>query len=446
MARVVVEKKRELPIHKDVDVVVVGGGSAGLGAAVAAARNGARTLLIERYGFLGGQATAGMVGTIGGGHQNYRQGQGPTLVIRGVLEEFIDRLTAAEGAAPPFVFEGQTWLVPYDPLAWKNIAEEMVLEAGGEILYHTFVTAVIKEQNAVTGVIVENKSGRSAVRGKVFIDASGDADVAHLAGAPCVKGDNGNVQLPSTMFRMANVDTDQALAFPTEELWRTLREAMERREFDVPRYDGYILPSPRPREVTLNITTVTFQGKPLDATDVRHLTWGEIEGRRQVREYERFLRKYIPGFEKAFVNDVGPQVGVRESRNILGEYVLTFDDVKNLARFDDAVVRYCWPLEQHRLDRVEWTDFPQDYYEIPYRSLLPQEVDQVLVVGRCFSVEHRAQAAARGTSLCIGQGQAAGTAAAMSIKSHITPRQIDVHELQEVLVEQDADITVYARE
>jgi len=443
MPSCVVQKERQLPLSLKADVVVVGGGAAGLGASVAAARNGASTLLIERYGFLGGQATAGLVGTIGGGHYNYKPGESPTLVIKGLLEEFIDRLLAVKGAAPAFVFEGKTYLVPYDPLAWKNVAEEMILEAGAKILYHTIVTDVIKEGGAIVGLVIENKTGRSAIQGGVFIDATGDADVAYRAGAPCTRGDNGKVQLPSTMFRMINVDTARALSFPTQEMWRLLKDAIDRKEVDVPRYDGYILPSPRPGEVTLNITAVTHHGQPLDATDAEHLTWGEIEGRRQVREYERFLKKYVPGFENAFVNDVGPQVGIREGRNIIGEYVLTLEDVQKLARFEDAVVRYCWPVEQHQLDRVEWTEFPADYYEIPYRSLLPRTVDQLLVVGRCFSVEHKAQAAARGTSLCLGQGQAAGTAAALALRREIRPRDVDVRELQKILVQQGAEITVY---
>jgi len=273
---------------------------------------------------------------------------------------------------------------------------------------------------------VETKSGRQAIRATRFIDCSGDADVANFAGVPFELGDGqGSALFPSTMFRVGHVDAPRALAAVGEfKAINTLMAESQARypgRYQFPREGAILRPQKNPAEWRANVTQIrNAQGKAMDATDARQLSEGELEGRRQVTEYFRFLREQVPGFEDSAIVDIAPQVGIRETRRIKGVYALSGEDILSSARFDDAIGINAWPMELHADGRIEW-QFPRNidapegcaYNELPWRMLVPQGITNLLVAGRCASMTHEGQSAARASGACFVMGQAAGTAAAM---------------------------------
>jgi hypothetical protein len=409
------EPPRSIPVWAQADLCIIGGGAAGIGAAVGAARAGIKKiLLVERYGFCGGATVAGMSGSICG---LFASGTGkPDFVTEGFSREFHDRLRARGGLADPWPF-GKTFLSVHDPLAWKEVADDYLLECGIGILYHTFfVDVVVREQN-VTHVILENKNGRGAVAARTFIDASGDADLVHRAHGAFTEGKSGVTQAPTMIFRMMNVDVPLAIKTGPEELEAKIHDARKTGDYHLPRSHCYMYPSPRTGEYSCNMTRLDpplgSNRKCLSGVDTDDLTYCELEGRRLVREYERFLQKYIPGFEHAVVNDVGTQIGIRQTRSIVGRAVLKNEDVLRARKFPgEAVSRSSWPIEDHSSGEVRIVFLENDYYEIPRDSLVPAGLDNVYAAGRCFSAEHEALASARVTAQCLEMGWAAGEMAA----------------------------------
>ena len=418
------EPARHTELYGEYDVAVIGGGPAGIAAAVGAARHGARTILVERYGFLGGMGTAGGVTNFAGLYGR-RDGQMQQLV-RGVVDELLERIKQRGGLnQPQDGLQGRIRVRSYDIPAYKCAADQMLLSSGVELLFHAWAAAVVKAGGqTLDAVIVETKSGRRAVRALEFIDASGDADVAAFAGVPFELGDGaGSALYPSTMFRIGNVDAERAEAAVGEfkAIDALMSAAADR--YDFPRQGAILRPQRNPREWRANVTQLrNAQGLAVDATDARQLSAAEVEGRRQIIEYMRFLRAEVPGFEAAELLDIGTQVGIRESRRVRGAYALSGDDVLGSARFDDAIGLNAWPLEVHAAGRIEW-GFPRDadraYNQLPYRMLLPQGVANLHVVGRCASMEHLGQSAARASGGCFVMGQAAGTAAALRLRGHL---------------------------
>ena len=436
-----VEPARALPVYGQFDVVVVGGGPAGMAAAVSAARHGARTLLVERYGFLGGMGTAGGVTNFAGlyGRVNGEMRQ----VVHGVVDELMARLDAAGGLnKPQDGMGGRIRVRSYDISAYKCAADPLLQEAGVHMLFHAWAAAVIKDGERIAALVVETKSGRQAIRANAFIDCSGDADVAAFAGVPFELGDGqGGSLFPTTMFRVGHVEAPRALAAVGE--FKAINELMDKARqerpgaYDFPREGAILRPQIDPREWRANVTQIrNAKGQAMNGVDAQELSDGEVEGRRQIREYFRFLKAEVPGFEGSSIVDIAPQVGIRETRRILGLYALTGEDILSSARFEDSIGVNAWPMELHGDGRIDWgfaRDADNAINQLPWRMLVPQSgATNLLVAGRCASMTHEGQSAARASGGCFVMGQAAGTAAATLDAGRFA--DVDVKALQQVLV------------
>lgn len=410
------------------DVVVIGAGSAGSAAAIAAARLGARTLLLDRLAFMGGTSTA-VLDTF---YAFYTPGERPRRVVGGLGWEVAQRLTA-DGVAfeRPNTYGAGTG-VTYDAEALKVLWERMAEDAGVHLLLHTWATGVRASDGRLRAIRLWNKGGERWVEARVFVDASGDADVCALAGVPHdAPGDGGSVQSLSTLFKVANVDVEKARAVPRADLHRLMAAAAASGEYRLPRIEGSWHPTPFEGVALVHMTRVPN----VDATDPEQLTAAEVEGRRQVREYHRFLRDRVPGFERSVVVATSPAIGVRESRRVHGDHRLTREDVLGARRFPDEIALCGAPIEDHHAGGdTAWRYVGEGgVYGIPYRSLLPLGIEGLLVAGRCFSATHDAHASARSMATCMAMGQAAGTAAVLAIRDGTVPRQVPVGALRERL-------------
>lgn len=425
------EPARRTPVIGEYDVVVLGGGPAGMAAAAAAARGGCSTLLIERYGFLGGMGTAAGVTNFCGLHANVfgeiRQ------VVHGVADDLLARMTELGGLNEPHViFNGKIAAQAYDNAAFKIAADDVVTSSGARILFHALAVGVaMGPVNEIRALLIETKSGRQAVRGRMFIDCSGDADLAAHAGAPFEKAPQ--LLYPTAMFRVNDVDAARA-----GEAWTAiprLMEEAERKGRRFPRKSPIVRPQKNPREWRVNVTQLANpDGSAVDGTDAEQLSRAELEGRRQIVDFFRFLRESAPGFEHSYILEIAPQVGIRETRRIVGGYQLTEDDVLGCASFDDTIGVNAWPVEAHVKGDVvfRFQDIPasRGFNHLPYRMIVPRQVENLFVAGRCASMTHMGQSAARVSGGCFVMGQAAGTAAALAIGAGRRPRDIDVGQLQ----------------
>lgn len=423
------EPARHLPVLHDVDVLVVGGGTSGCAAAVAAARRGLRTLLLDRYGFLGGTATAAMVGCLCG---VYTCSPNTVTVIAGYLKEITDQLDMRRGG---YKLKHRYQL---DHEMLKLVLDTWLQDAGVELLFQTqMVDTLVADDNRVAGVVVETRAGRGAILARAIIDSSGDADVVARAGGAYEKVSAAELNAPSLVFTMGGVDIERATQVPQVEISRLLREVTESGEFAFNRFSGGFSPVPPDGKVHMNITRITC----IDATDPDDLNRAYLEGRRQVDAYARFATRYLPGFEQAYVDQIAPQLGIRETRRVVGEYQLTTDDVLGARSFPDAICRGAWPLEIHLNDSPETTRIHLDgdsYYQIPFRTLVPRDLEGILVTGRCISATHEAQGSTRVMGPGIATGQAAGTAAALALAAGRLPRHVDVAALQTELEREGA--------
>jgi hypothetical protein len=413
------------------DVVVVGSGSAGSSAAIAAARLGARTLLVDRLAFMGGTSTA-VLDTF---YAFYTPGATPRRVVGGLGWEVASRLLA-DGVAfeRPNTYGAGTG-VTYDAEALKVLWERLAEDAGVELLLHTWATGVrLSADRRLEAVRLWNKGGERWVEGAAFVDASGDADVCAMAGAGYddARTTPGGVQSLSTLFKLADVDVERATAVPKAELWARMRDAAASGDYRLPRVEGSWHRTPYAGVVMVHMTRIPN----VDPTDPAQLTRAEVEGRRQVQEYHRFLRDRVPGFERSVVVATSPAIGIRESRRVHGDHRLTRDEVLGGTRFADEIALCGAPIEDHGAggDTAWQYVGASGVYGIPYRCLLPAGIEGLLMAGRCFSATHDGHASARSMATCMAMGQAAGTAAALAASAGTTPRAVDVGRVRERLL------------
>lgn len=437
--RHLIEPARRTPVIAEVDVLVLGGGPAGITAAAAAARAGCSVLLIERYGFLGGMGTAAGVTNFCGLHANVHGEL--KQVVHGLADELLDRLRALGGLNEPHVlFGGKICAQAYDNAALKVAADALVLGHGAQLLFHAQAVGVqMRDAANIEALLVETRSGRGAISAQVFIDASGDGDLAAWSGAPFEKGPE--LMYPSSMFRVNGVDAARA-----GDAWNHFGALMAEAQAKGRRFarrTPIIRPQKNPAEWRANVTQLSnADGSAVDGTDAWQLSAAEVDGRRQIVDFVSFLRESAPGFENAYLLEIAPQVGIRETRRIVGECVLTEAHVLGCASFDDSIGVNGWPIEAHvRGDVVfRFTDVPQcrGYNQLPLRMIVPRVVDNLLVAGRCASMSHEGQSAARVSGACFVMGEAAGVAAALSRNHAWQPRQVPAPDVQRQLEAQGA--------
>ncbi|MCO5076474.1 FAD-dependent oxidoreductase [Chelatococcus sp. HY11] len=425
----------------DTDIVVTGGGAAGVAVAVTAARAGLRVTLVERYGFCGGGAVAGLSGTVCGLYEatDSRAAQ-PRQVVFGFADEFVRALDARGGLTGPLPY-GKTWTRVHDPIIWRETADGLLRDAGVEVIYHATVTGVLCEgEERIEGVMLWTKQGPLDVRAAVTIDASGDADLVAMAGFPSFIGDQGRVQNPTMIFRMLGVDTERFVAayghdtIMPDAISKLIQAENGSGRYKLPRAKIWLFTTTRPGELLCNCTRVIGpDGRELNPLFWRDFSDAEIEGRLQMREYARFFRDHLAGCEDAFVNDTGVQVGVRQTRQIEGITKLTNSDVVAGRKRADGIARSPWPIELHAgaKPKVEW--LLDDVYEVPYGCFVPQRGEGLITAGRCLSAEHEAVASARVTAQCFSYGHAIGHAGVLAVRERMEPRAIDGADLRLLL-------------
>lgn len=425
----------------EADVLVVGGGAAGVAAAHTAARQGLKVLVLERYGFCGGGAVAGMSGTICGlylAHED--KAHAPERLVHGFVDRFIEAMDKRNGLTPPVRY-GQTFTRVHEPHAWRESAEGLLAEQNVAVLYHSIVTDVLLDGNErVAGVVAYTKQGKLEVRAKITIDASGDADLAAMAGMATTVGIEGRVQNPTMIFRLAGVDVQRFLqeygedSILPDRITKLISALNTDGAYKLPRAKVFLFPTPRPNELICNCTRVVgADGRELNPLIARDLSEAEYEGRKQVREYERFFQDHLAGCETAYLNDTGVQVGTRQTRQIVGVQTLTNDDVVQGAKRRDGIARSPWPIELHSGQKPRLSWLYEDYYEVPYECFVPRQGESLLFAGRCLSAEHEAMASARVTAQCFSYGHAIGHAAALAINESIAVRDIKGEDLRLLL-------------
>jgi hypothetical protein len=428
------------------DVVVVGSGAAGSTAAIASARSGAQTLLLEKLPFLGGNSTA-VLDTFYG---FYTPGERPIKVVAGIGDDVVDGL---RGLGPvverPNTYgagTGVTYLAEHLKVVW----ERLVTGAGARVLLHSFLQDVQVSDGRVGSLIVATKAGLRTVEARVVIDASGDADVCHHAGFSYeLAGELDPAQTLTTTFRMANVDHERRRTLSKEQLHQLMAEAAESGDYDLPRREGSDHITPVGGMTATIMTRIDHverdaSGGVLNATDPDVLTRAEMEGRRQALEYARFLVDRIPGYENASLIALSSQIGVRETRRVHGDYRVTRDDVLSARQFDDQIGLCGAPIEDHQPGiGTRWEYLPEGSAAgIPLRSLLPIDGGNVLVAGRCFSATHDAHASIRSMAQCMAMGQAAGTVGAMAAEASGVVRDVSPDLVRERLARDGAVLQI----
>jgi hypothetical protein len=422
----------KIPVLVETDILVLGSGTAGCCAALAARQTGQwNVLLVERYGFLGGSSTQ-MLDTFYG---FFTPGDRPRKVVGGVPDRVVDRLDAAGAVFLRPNTYGAGAGVNYDPERLKWVWDELTADAGVRVLLHaTLVDSLMDASGRIIGAVIWTKRGFFKILAQRLIDATGDADLCFMAGVPFEKaGDLEPAQTLTATFRIGNVDLDAyAQAGGKKMLMEKMAAAVDSGSHPLPRKSGSLHPMNAPGCVS----TVAVRVTGIDATDFEQLSRAEREGRRQAFVYERFLRECVPGFEKSCLTGLSHQIGVRETRRVYGEYRLTRDDCLSLARFDDRVLLCGAPIEDHRAsdgggEETAWHYMPGNLaYDVPYRTLIPKGRDELWVAGRCFSATHDAHASCRSMAQTMAMGQAAGTAAALSLERRCGAREVPVDLLQ----------------
>jgi hypothetical protein len=443
--------ERQVPICNKTGVIIVGGGVAGLAAAVSAKRQGCKAILIDDGGILGGTVTKCLMPSFGS--LNFS-------IIKGIFAEICEMLRD-RGA----IIQNEGRSSPCDPEAFRSVVFQMVEKEGVELLLHTSVFEVIRQNKQLKGVFITSKSGIQAITGEVVIDATGDGNVAALAGESFACAENNERQPMSVMFTLGNANAKRFAAFvndypdkseftslgnplhlnvekidenhPQVNAWgffHLIKRAREKGELYLPHDNLAVIFLPLKGVVLVNATNVSH----LNPLSIKDITTAEIEARKQMLSVHRFLKKNIPGFEETFINDSGSVIGIRESRRVIGEYVLTQEDVLNGKTFSDAIALNGGRISIHGADgKQTWIPLKHPY-QIPYRCLQARANENLLVAGRCLSADHVAQGSIRNVSSSFATGQAAGTAAALSINNHVKVKEVDIKLLQKALIDQGA--------
>lgn len=440
------EAAREIPVRASVDILVVGGGPSGIMAAEAAAGKGLKVMLIENRSFLGGNLAIGLpiLGFLG---RNGNQ------IIKGLPQKFIDRLRARNAASEHKPCKNHMSMTIIDPEESKTVALEILEDAGVEVLMYVFCVDAIVQDNQLKGVIIESKAGREVLLAKTVIDCTGDGDVAFRAGVECHKGDeHGGMQPPTLMYCLKGVETQKLRdaiihqpetfdmdvmppeqfregPFITVGLRNQIKQALAE-GMEIPVARTILITGLADDEIWVNMTRVSG----VDSTRPESYTHGEIEGRKQVYRITEYLQKYVPGFAHARIEKMAPFMGIRESRVIVGKYVLTAEDIIAGRRFDDAIAVAGYPVDIHHAVGGDCTMyFCEDSYDIPYRCLVPEKIENLLVAGRCSSMNHEAMASTRVMSTCMALGEAAGRAARIALEQGVKPSQVDVEAIRREL-------------
>jgi len=452
LQKTITEPAREIQVRKEVDVLVVGGGPSGITAALAAVEDGLNVLLLESRSFLGGNMTIGLpiLGFLG---------QKGNQIIKGIPQKFIDRLKAVDASSEHRPCPLHMSLTLVEPEAVKTVALEMLQEAGVEVMFYTFCSDAIMEGDELKGIIIESKAGREAILAKTIIDCTGDADVAYRSGVPCEYGnETGGVQPPTLMFCLGGVDTEKLRLSISEEPrtyltdfipaeyfgqnnqfivvgLRSLIQKAAEEGLHLPVERTIIITGLRKGEAWINMTRING----VNGTDPESLSHGETEGRRQIHDIQKYLIDYVPGFENAYFLKTAPFVGIRETRRINGHYTMTQEDILSCRHFEDAIAVASYPLDIHHPDgggcTLTWCG---DCYDIPFRSLIPQKVKNLIVAGRSISTTHEAMSAIRVMAPCMAMGEAAGRAAKLAIRTGVPVGEVSVEQLQAELVESGA--------
>jgi ribulose 1,5-bisphosphate synthetase/thiazole synthase len=441
----IVDRSR-LPELASVDVLVIGAGAAGVAAATVAAEGGASVIIIEKYGFAGGAAVAGLSGTVCGLYLAREGGLPPEQVVSGFTQRFIEELERKGGITAPQRY-GKTYTRAHDPLKWREVADGLFDSAGVRVIYHTTLIDVLVVDGSFGGAVVASNAGISMITARRVIDASGDAAAIARGTGRFHFGHDGRIQNPTMFFRLGNVDTERfwnawggdtiSPAWVSEALVDSRAAGA-----DLPRDKIWVFATGRPGELLVNATRLMGPGgRMLNVIDPADFTMAETGGRRQIRAYADFLSERVAGCERSYVVDTGVEAGIRQTRTIEGVATLTNEQVVKAAKFDDGISRSPWPIELHDGERPTLHWILDDYYEVPYGTLVPAEGENIIVAGRCLSAEHEALASARVTAQCFEYGHAAAAATLISLESGLRYRDIDGRNVRAAMIRNGSALT-----
>lgn len=429
----------------ETDLLVCGGGPAGVSAAFNASNLGLNVILIEKYGFCGGSATAGMSATICGLYTSNENAKNLKQIVFGFADFFKNNLLKNGGLTKTQVY-GNTYVHAHEARVWKKTADELLCKSGTKILYHANIVDVILEDNIIKGVVVFSALGFGKILAKRVIDSTGDGSVATMCGENFKLGLNGIVQNPTIIFKLSNIKYQKFWKFYkddticTDDFSKKLAQYEKKHQILLPRKKIWVFKTVNKSEIFINATAISHQSEKLNMINPEHFTYSEISSRKQMVEYANFFKDEVSGCEDSYIGEQGCEVGVRQTRSIKCLYTLKNKDVQNCKKFDDGIVKSAWPIELHKgeIPKLHWLD--DDYYEVPYRTLVPKKTANLLVAGRCISAEHEALASSRVTAQCFEYGNAAAVAAKFSLKNNLSFDEIDGKELRKALELNNKDL------